>query len=163
MFLAPSPHLSRVWNPNTILSHLALFAQPHNRLKLQGKGHKGRGLIHLIQHRIVKESHCRSAQAWHTLSRDFTVSPAYPCVYLWTGWRTCLCLLSRSWSSLSNPRWMEGWVGLSNATVSKQSAMDHYMMAITIISCSDCRASLGNWSTSAEHRTHDLSDHKPQC
>jgi len=38
-------------------------------------------VIHLIQHPLVKEPHCRSAQVWHALSRDFTVLPAQPRVY----------------------------------------------------------------------------------
>jgi len=43
--------------------------------------------------------------------------------------------------------------------VSKQSAQDRYVTAITVVSCSSHHASLGNWST-GERRTHDL---KPQA
>jgi len=34
----------------------------------------------------VKEPHCRSAQGWHALSRDFSVLPAHPRVYPQMGW-----------------------------------------------------------------------------
>jgi len=37
---------------------------------------------------------------------------------------TCLCLPSQSLSSFTNPLGMEGWVGLGDTTVSKQSAQD---------------------------------------
>jgi len=60
---------------------------------------------------------------------------------------TCFCFPSRSWSSFTDPRGMEGWVGLSTMTASKQSAQDRYVTAVTVISCSSRRASLGNWST----------------
>jgi len=72
---------------------------------------------------------------------------------------TCLCLLSRSWSSYTNPGGMKGWVCLGTAMVSKQSAKDSYMTEITVVSCSDRHASLGNWSA-AERRTLDLSGHE---
>jgi len=39
---------------------------------------------------------------------------------------TCLCLLSRSWSSFTDPGGMEGWVCLGTTSVSKQSAQDRY-------------------------------------
>jgi len=42
----------------------------------------------------------------------------------------CFCLISRSWSSFTDPRRMEGWVGLGTTTVSKQSAQDRYVTAI---------------------------------
>jgi len=35
------------------------------------------------------------------------------------------CLLSRNWSSITDPDGMKGWVGLGTTTVSKQSAQDH--------------------------------------
>jgi len=60
---------------------------------------------------------------------------------------TCLCLSNRSWSSLTNHRGMEGWVGLGTTTMSKQSAKNHYMTEITVVDCSNHHASLGNWST----------------
>jgi len=70
---------------------------------------------------------------------------------------TCLCLPSQSWSSFINPRAMEGWVGLDTTMVSRQSAQDHYVIKITVISCSDCHASPGNWKRSRyERQTHDL-------
>jgi len=58
---------------------------------------------------------------------------------------TCLCLPSRSWSSFTDPEGMEGWVGLGTTMVSKQCAQDRYVTEITVISCSDCHASSGNW------------------
>jgi len=44
--------------------------------------------------------------------------------------------------------------------VSKQSAQDRYVTAITVVSCSSRHASLGNWST-GERRTYDLLDRTP--
>jgi len=40
---------------------------------------------------------------------------------------TCLCLLSRSWSSFIDPGKMEDWVGLGTTKVSKQPAHDCYV------------------------------------
>jgi len=74
---------------------------------------------------------------------------------------SCLCLPSQSWSSFANPWGMESWVGLGTTMVSKQSAQDRYVTAITVVCCSNHYASLGNWSY--ECRTHDLSGHKPRC
>jgi len=48
---------------------------------------------------------------------------------------------------------MEGWAGLGSTTVSKRSAQDRYMADITVVSCSNRHASLGNWSTEAELTT----------
>jgi len=49
-------------------------------------------VIHLM---LVKEPHCRGAPVWHALSRDFTVLPAHPRVYLrfglFTPNRTLVC------------------------------------------------------------------------
>jgi len=62
---------------------------------------------------------------------------------------TSLCLPSWSWSSFTDPGGMEGWVGPGTTMVSKQSAQDRYMTGITVVSCSDHHASLGNWSAAA--------------
>jgi len=64
---------------------------------------------------------------------------------------TCLCLPSRSWSSFTDPSGMEGWVSLGTTTVSEQSAQDCYVTAITVVSCSNRDASLGN-TGQLEHR-----------
>jgi len=61
---------------------------------------------------------------------------------------TCLCFPSRSWSSFTDPGRMEGWVGLDTTMVSKQSAQNRYVAEITVVSCSDRHASLGNWKRS---------------
>jgi len=58
---------------------------------------------------------------------------------------TCLCLPSQSWSSFTDPGRMEDWVGLGTTAVSKQSARDHYVTDITVVSCSNRYASLGNY------------------
>jgi len=74
------------------------------------------------------------------------------------------CLLpipSWSWSSFTDPGGIEGWDGLGTITVSKQSAQDCYVTAITVVSCSSGCASLGNWSK-GERQTHDLSGRKPR-
>jgi len=47
----------------------------------------------------VKEPHCRSAQVWHALSRDFTVLPAPMHLSTNVMNHACLCHASRSWSS----------------------------------------------------------------
>jgi len=39
-------------------------------------------------------------------------------------------------------------IGLGTTVVSKQSAQDHYVMEITVISCSDRHSSPGNWKCS---------------
>ena len=54
--------------------------------------------------------HRRSAQAWHVFSRDFsfTCTPARSSAIGMS--HTCLCLLSRSWYSFTDPGGMEGWV-----------------------------------------------------
>jgi len=52
-------------------------------------------------------------------------------------------------NSFINPGGMEGQVALCNTTVSKQSASNCYMTAITVVSCSNCHASLGNWRAGA--------------
>jgi len=57
----------------------------------------------------------------------------------------CMCLRSQRWSSFTNARGMEGWVGLGTTMVRKQSAKALYVMAITVVSCINCHASLGNW------------------
>jgi len=46
----------------------------------------------------------------------------------------CLCLPSRSWSSLPDPGGMEGWVGPGATLVSKLSARNRYVMEITVVS-----------------------------
>jgi len=46
--------------------------------------------------------------------------------------------------------------------VSKQSAQDHYVAVIAVVTCSDRHTSKGNWSsTGAKCRTHDLLGHEP--
>jgi len=48
---------------------------------------KGKGKSHLLDIApIVKGPHCRRAQVWHMLSRNFTVLPAHPRVYPRTEW-----------------------------------------------------------------------------
>jgi len=43
---------------------------------------KGKGNGHALDIApLVKESHCRSAQVWHALSREFTVLPTHPHIY----------------------------------------------------------------------------------
>jgi len=74
---------------------------------------------------------------------------------------TCLCLPSRSWSSFTDSIGMEGWVGLGTTTVSKQSAQNRYVTAITAVSCWSRYASQDNWST-GDRGTHDLSGCKPR-
>jgi len=51
----------------------------------------------------------------------------------------------RSWSSLTNTRGIKRWVALGTTTVSKQSAQDRYVTAITAVSY----ISHGNWSAAA--------------
>jgi len=60
-----------------------------------------------------------------------------------------LCFPSRSWSSFTDPVGMEGCVNLGTTTMSKQSAQDRYVTAITVVSCSSRHASLGNWNAAA--------------
>jgi len=69
------------------------------------------------------------------VSHSFTCHPhVYPQM-------ECLCLRSRSWS------WDGRLSCLGTTTVSKQSAQDRYVMGITVVSCSNCHASQGSWST----------------
>jgi len=91
---------------------------------------------------FVKKPRHRNTQVWHALSRDHTVSPATlefihkrneP--YLPLPLQPKLVLIYRS-------RGMEGWVNLGTTTVSKQSAQDRYMTAVTAVSCSDHHTSL---------------------
>ena len=49
---------------------------------------------------------------WHAFSRNFTVLPAHPRSSANVTNHICLCLPSRSWYSFTDPRGMEGWVGL---------------------------------------------------
>jgi len=60
---------------------------------------------------------------------------------------TCLCLPCRSWSSFTDPGWMEGWVGLGITTVSKQSAQDHYMTGIAVLAV---QTAMPQWATGAQ-------------
>jgi len=64
-------------------------------------------------------------------------------------WRNIL----RAWYSfsiISNPGGMEGWVGLGTTAVSKQFAQDRYVTEIIVVSCLNCHAaSLGNWNAEA--------------
>jgi len=108
----------------------------------------------------VKVPHCRSAQVLHAMSRDLTVLSAHPRIYpRTTGMNhTCLCLPSQSWFSFADAGRMEGRVGPGTATVSKQSAQDRYVTAITAVSCSSCHASLGNCNTGSI----ELSGRKPR-
>jgi len=62
---------------------------------------------------------------------------------------TCLCLPSQSWSSFTDPRGMEGWVGLGTTMVSKQSVQDFYVMVIAVVSCLNRHTTLGSWSRRA--------------
>jgi len=50
---------------------------------------------------LLTEIYCKSVQVWHALSRDHTVLSAGIN-------HICLCLLSRSWSSFSDPRETKG-------------------------------------------------------
>jgi len=43
------------------------------------------------------------------------------------------------------PQGMEGWADLNTTVVSKQSAQDHYVIYIAVISCSNLHASLGKY------------------
>jgi len=45
---------------------------------------------------------------------------------------TCLCLPGRSWSSFTDPGETDGIFDLGTTTVSKQSAQDRYVTAITV-------------------------------
>jgi len=87
------------------------------------------------------------------ITRVFKGSHSFTCqwrVYLWMEWTiyTCFCFPSRSWSSLTYPEGMEGWVGLGTTMASKQPARDRYVKEITVIRCSDRHASAGNWKRS---------------
>jgi len=46
--------------------------------------------------------------------------------------------------------------------VSEPSAQDRYVAGITVVSCSNGHASLGNWSAGAESETHGLSCREPR-
>jgi len=100
-----------------------------------------KGRWNVIQRLFVGQLHHGGAQVRHALSRDHTVY--LPPMRLSTNEvnHTCLCFSSQSWSSFTDPGWMEGWVGLSTTTMSKQSAQDRYVTEITVVSCSDCHAS----------------------
>jgi len=74
---------------------------------------------------------------------------------------TCLAFPAEAGPHLPTPERWKGWVDLRITTVSKQSVQDRYVTAITIVSCLNRHASLGNWSTKGRW-THDLSNHKPR-
>jgi len=50
-----------------------------------------------------------------------------------------------------------------HAVVCKQSTQYCYMMDIAVVSCSNCYASLGNWSAGGNGQTHNLLGHESQC
>jgi len=85
--------------------------------------------------------------------QSFTCTPM--CLFLHRMYRICFCLLSRSWSSFADPGGMQGWVGLGTTMVSIKFAQDRYVTAVTVVSCSSCLASLGNWNA-GERQTRDL-------
>jgi len=87
------------------------------------------------------------------MPRSFT----YTCAFIHEWNEQFLPSLSqRYWSSFTDPEGMKGRVSLGTAMASKQSAQDRYVTAITVVSCANRHASLGNWSTGSERRTHDL-------
>jgi len=112
----------------------------------------------------MRQLHHRSAQVWHALSRDHTgllhdltvlqtrnVPATNAFIHEWN--KPCLILISQQKLDLIyRPRSMEGRVGLSIATVSKQSTQDRYVTEILVVGCSNCHASLGNWGAGAKHR-----------
>jgi len=102
-------------------------------------------------------SHSRSG-----IARVFKGSHSFTCSYTRLSTNgmnhTCSCLPSRSWSSFTDTRKMEDWVGLGATMVCKQSAQDRYVTEITVISCSDSHASPATEHTAGyKRRTHDLS------
>jgi len=99
----------------------------------------------------VKEPCYRSVQVWHALTRDHT-EPNLTRTHLCTNGvnHTCFCLPSRSWASFTDAGGFEklSWP-IGTTMVSKQSAQDRYVTEITVVSCSDRHALLGNWSAGA--------------
>jgi len=98
----------------------------------------------------VTETHC--ARVWHAFIieefHSFACTPKLLSTIVMS--HNCLCHRSWSWSSFfSDPRVIEGWVGLVTTMVSKQSARDRYVMDITVVSCSHRHTLLGNCSAVA--------------
>jgi len=96
---------------------------------------------------LVKEPYCRSTQVWHAFQRiaQFYLH-THVFIHEWN--ESYLPLLpSWSWSSFIDCGGIEGWVGLGTTIVSKQSAQDCYVIAMTVVIYSSCHASLGNWRT----------------
>ena len=62
--------------------------------------------VHLYS-TLLQQPTSKALRYGNALSRDLTVLPAHLRVYPWTEY-ICLCLLSRSWSSFTDPEGMEG-------------------------------------------------------
>jgi len=81
------------------------------------------------QRHLVKEPHCRSAQVWHALSRDFTVFPARPRVYLCTvrvdglAEYRCVCLFTRVSEAYIHPA-AEVYVSVMGVTTGDRCEVD---------------------------------------
>jgi len=107
----------------------------------------------------VREPDRKSYQVWHTLSRDFTVLPAHPSVYPWMEWTMPALAFSAeagSFTVVINPGGMKGWGGLGSTMLSRQTTQDWYVTTITVVSCSNCYASISNWSARPQRQTHDV-------
>jgi len=111
---------------------------------------------HLIQYLFMRKSRHKSAQVWHTLSRDHTVLPATHALSTNRINNSCL---GQSRSSFTNPGGMEGRVALGTTTVSKQSARDaNQSCQLFKPSCLTGQLKRKGY----ERRTLDLSGHEPR-
>jgi len=89
---------------------------------------------------IVPEYEVTSSQKHSGMSRVVKGSRSFTChprVYPRMLWIIHLPLPSQPKLSFSDPRRMEGWVGLGTTTVSEQSAQDCYVADITVVSCAN--------------------------
>jgi len=81
----------------------------------------------------MRQSHHRSPQVWHALSRDHSFS-WYPCVYPHI---PACAFPAECDTDLATPGEMEDCIGLGITTASKQSAQDNYVTDITLVSKTD--------------------------
>jgi len=110
-------------------------------------------VIHLNLCPLVKEPHCRSAHLLHALKRDFTVLPAHSRVYPRIEWT----IPTFAFSAKAGPHlWTPIERKAELAWVSKQSAQNHYVTAITDSQLLADQAITPHWATEAQGLSIEL-------